>query len=124
MKRPAFLQRSATAHLCWAICGAVCWTVTGSPALSQTFDDLTATITEDGSCYVLHIENRLAGALLTGNYTIAAPITISLDVVRGSGDVPEQIRITTDDSYFADPADLVLPDKASADVLVCQRVGA
>lgn len=116
-------HRSATA-LNWAICGAVCWTVTGGPALSQTFDDLTVTVVEDGSCYVVHIENRLTGAVLTGTYTVDAPILISLDVVRGSGDVPERIRITTDDSYFADPADLVLPDKASADVLVCSRVGA
>ena len=123
MKR-ATPHRSATAHLCWAICGAA-WVVTCSPAFpSQKFDDLTATVTPDGSCYAVHIENRLAGAVLKGSYTVDAPVRIVLDVLRGSGDVPEQIRVITDDNYFSDPAELVLPDEASADVLVCPRVGA
>lgn len=124
LKRQAFLRGSATARiLCVATCCGL-GLLTAKAAASQTFEDLSVTLRPDGECYVLTISNVLAQSLFHSEYVIPGEIAVGLIVERGSGDIPEEITITTPDEYFADPSELTLPDNASAQVVICSRVGA
>ena len=121
MKRPALLRRSATAHVCWAICGAVCL---GSPALS--FEAKT-TLTGSAStkCEAeIRITNGDLSDMTTGftDDVDANGIAVRVHIEIGAGIVPDTYEIEPPEGYMAFPAFLELPEGEAATVLICGGV--